>query len=253
MPIAEQKKYLTTPNSHYPHLHIKSGDISPAILLAGDPGRVELMKDYLEQSKLLTDKRGLPVYLGYYRGIPVTLACTGMGSPSAAIVLEELTQTGGRHFIRIGSCAAIQADINIGDIIVATGAVRDEGTSSYYVPISYPAIGDPELQEHLWQMAQKNSRRCWRGLIRTTDSFYEGERKEDIISLFATRQVLAFEMETSCLFVLGSVLKVQAGCLLVPGANLVTGTSTYCGQAQAAFAKGIEIAIKIGLETLSSL
>jgi uridine phosphorylase len=114
------------------------------VLLSGSPACAEKIKALLEDPQTVGSQRGYIVYTGSYHGIPVTVASSGVGAPSLSIAVEELAVTGGQVFIRVGSCAAIDPQIGVGDIIIASGGVRDEGLSSYYAPLNYPAIAHPE-------------------------------------------------------------------------------------------------------------
>jgi uridine phosphorylase len=190
------------------------------------------------------------MYSGYYCGIPVTVAATGMGSPSVAMIVEELIAAGGKVFIRAGSCASIQSEAHIGSLIIATAAVRDEGTSPYYAPLMYPAVADFNVTRALIEAADAQCHPYFLGIIRSTDSFYEGERKIEIIETWRQRNALAFEMEASALFTLSSISKCYSGAILVPGSNLITGSSTYQGQQVQEFTQGVERMITVSLDAL---
>ena len=122
--------------------HIKTGknEIGKYVILPGDPKRSAKIAAYLDDAKLVADNREFVTYTGYLEGEKVSVTSTGIGGPSAAIALEELVHCGADTFIRVGTCGAMQLDIMGGDIVVATGAVRMEGTSKEYAPIEYPAV-----------------------------------------------------------------------------------------------------------------
>ncbi|MDP6701019.1 MAG: uridine phosphorylase, partial [Candidatus Latescibacteria bacterium] len=140
------ERFLRLPDGTLPHMGVKGdGDVAPYVLLSGDPGRVEKIKTWLDKAEAVGNKRGYMVYTGTYRDTPVTLASNGVGAPSTAIAMEELALAGGKVFIRVGSCASVTENIPIGDVVIATGGVRDEGVSHTYAPSIYPAVADPDV------------------------------------------------------------------------------------------------------------
>jgi uridine phosphorylase len=248
------KRFLRLPDNTLPHMGVKGdGDVAPYVLLSGNPARVYIMKDFLEDVHQIGSERGAVVFTGIYQGVLVTVASTGMGCPSLAISLEELAAAGGKTFIRTGSCASISEDINIGDLIVAIASVRDEGTSSYYAPTIFPAVANYYVTRSICEVLDQKGESYHLGVIRSTDSFYEGERKEEVIEFWHQRSVLAFEMEASGLFTISTVLGLRSGAILVPGSNLITGVATYQGQEVEASKTGVEKMIIIALEALVTL
>lgn len=245
------ERYLRLDDGRLPHMGVKGkGDVAPYVLLSGNPARVERMKEYLSDCESVGSERGYLVYTGRYKGVKVTAASSGMGSPSAAVALEELAVAGGTTFIRTGSCASINIDADLGSLIIATGAVRDEGTSPYYAPTIYPAVADHHVVASLCKAAENNEHPYHLGIIRSTDSFYEGERKADIIEQWRKCRVLAFEMESAALFTAANVLGLRAGAICVPGSNLLNGKSTYKGHNIAQYQTGIRNMIHIALEAI---
>ncbi len=248
------ERYLRLPDGTLPHLGVKgNGDVAPYVLLSGSPSRVEKMKARMDSPQAVGSQRGYIVYTGAYHALPVTVASSGVGAPSLSIAVEELAVTGGQVFIRVGSCAAVDPHIAVGDVIIASGGVRDEGLSSYYAPLNYPAIAHPDVFSALRSAAEALGIRPHFGLVRSTDSFYEGERKEELIAKWQKLRVLAFEMESSALFVVASVLGCRSGSILVPGSNLISGEATYQGKQQEAYAQGVDQAITIAFQALEQL
>jgi uridine phosphorylase len=245
------ERYLRLDDGSLPHMGVKGkGDVAPYVLLSGNPARVERTKDYLTDCERVSSERGYLVYTGRYKEVKVTVASSGMGSPSIAVALEELAVTGGTTFIRTGSCASIDIDADVGSLIIATGAVRDEGTSPYYAPTIYPAVADHHVVAALCQAAEDHENSYHLGLIRSTDSFYEGERKIGIIKQWQKCRVLAFEMESAALFTVAGVLGLRSGAICVPGSNLLNGKSTYQGHNIEQFNTGINHMIRIALEAI---
>ena len=127
------------------HVGVKEGDISDIVLMPGDPFRVQLIADRLENAVEVAHKREYRTVTGYYKGRKITACSSGMGCPSTAIGVEELARVGGRVFIRVGSTAATQAHINVGDLVISEGSFRNDGTTAAYVPAGFPAVPDFEL------------------------------------------------------------------------------------------------------------
>jgi uridine phosphorylase len=247
------ERYMRLPDGSLPHLGVKGGDITPYVLLTGNPDRLEEMKAQLSGLQTVSQKRGYQVYTGLYDGAPVTLATSGLGAPSVAIAVEELALAGGEVFIRVGSCASIQVRCPVGSVLVATAAVRDEGASHSYAPPIFPAVADHGVVTALRAAAEAAATPCQVGVIRSTDSFYRGERRADIIELWQSLGVLAFEMESSALFTVAACLGLRSGSILVPGANLVTGGATYQGQHVEEYRQGMAAAITIALAAVARL
>ncbi len=127
------------------HLQIRPGDVGRYVILPGDPKRSEKIAKHFDDAKLVADSREYVTYTGYLDGEKVSVTSTGIGGPSASIAMEELVLCGADTFIRVGTCGGIDLDVKGGDIVIATGAVRMEGTSREYAPIEYPAVADFEV------------------------------------------------------------------------------------------------------------
>lgn len=134
-------KYSEREDKQY-HIQVGKGDVGRYVILPGDPKRCAKIAQYLDDAKLMADSREFVTYTGSLDGVPVSVTSTGIGGPSAAIALEELVKSGADTFVRVGTCGGIQAEVRSGDLVIATGAVRMEGTSREYAPIEYPAVAD---------------------------------------------------------------------------------------------------------------
>src|SRR5438067_9130447 len=154
------------------HIRCQPGDVGEAVLLPGDPGRVESIAKLLDRSKLVARNREFTTYTGELDGRTVSVCSTGIGSPSTGIAVEELAAVGARLFIRVGTTGSIQRDVGFGDLVVATGAVRDEGTTPAYVPLSYPAIGDYQLVHEMLGASRDLNLRVHAGIVRSHDALY---------------------------------------------------------------------------------
>lgn len=209
------------------HIKTGKGDVGKYVLLPGDPKRSAKIAAYLEDARLVADNREFVTYTGYLEGEKVSVTSTGIGGPSAAIALEELVHCGADTFVRIGTCGAMQMDILGGDIVIATGAVRMEGTSKEYAPIEYPAVASYLVVHALIKAAEQTGVRFHTGVVQSKDSFYgqhEPETKPVSYELTAKWEAwkkmgcLASEMETAALFIAGAYLGVNVGaCYLVVG------------------------------------
>ena len=137
------------------HVGLKSGDVGKYVLLPGDPKRCAKIAEYFDDAKLVADRREFVTYTGYLNGEKVSVTSTGIGGASASIAMEELVKVGATTFIRVGTCGGMDINVKGGDIVIATGAVRMEGTSKEYAPIEYPAVADFDITNAL-VVASKN-------------------------------------------------------------------------------------------------
>lgn len=205
-----------------PHIMCGVGDVSRYALLPGDPGRVDRIDSHLERSRKVADYRGYVTYTGEAGGVEITASSTGIGCPSAAIVVEELMQLGVETFIRVGTTGSLQPHIDIGEVIIATAAVRAEGTSKNYVPVEYPAAADLDVALALIQAAEELSVEVHPGIVISTDAYYGGN--EEVINSYGPANVLSIEMEASTIFTLAALRGKRAGAIMVVDGNLVKGT-----------------------------
>jgi len=192
-------------------------------ILPGDPGRVEKIAQYLDNPVFHHVNREYTTWVGELEGEKVLVMSTGMGGPSTAIGVEELVQTGVHTFIRVGTCGGMDTKVKGGDLVVATGAIRMEGTSREYAPIEFPAVADLDVTNALVQ-ACKNSGREWHaGVVHCKDSFYGqhspermpiGYELQNKWQAWIAAGCLASEMESAALYIVSQILGVRAGCVL---------------------------------------
>ena len=195
------------------------------MILPGDPGRCEKIAQYLDHPVKIAENREFVTYTGELCGEKVSVTSTGIGGPSAAIAMEELYRCGADTFVRIGTCGGMQLEVKSGDIVVATGAIRMEGTSKEYAPIEFPAVANLEVINALVEGAKKEGCEFHTGVVQCKDAFYgqhEPETKPVSYELVNKWEAwkrlgcLASEMESAALFVVASYLKVRVGsCFLV--------------------------------------
>lgn len=206
------------------HIKCKKGDVGRYVILPGDPGRVEKIASYLENPVKVAENREFVTYTGELDGVRVSVCSTGIGGPSAAIAMEELVKCGADTFIRVGTCGGISEKPLPGDLIIASAAVRQEGTTLHYMPVEFPAVADTEILMELIHSAGKLKKQYHVGIVQSKDSFYgqhEPERMPAAPDLLykwnAWKQagVLASEMETAALFVAAAVLHVRCGAVFL--------------------------------------
>lgn len=210
------------------HVNLRKGDIGKYVILPGDPKRCEKIAQYLDDASLISDSREYVTYTGYLNNVKVSVTSTGIGGPSAAIAIEELVKAGADTFIRVGTCGGIQTNVVGGDLIIVTGAVRNEGTSKEYAPIEFPAVANHTIINALESAAISLDRNYHIGIVQCKDSFY-GQHSPETMPVNYELQakweawkklhVLASEMESAALFVVASYLKVRCGTILLTVAN----------------------------------
>ena len=219
-------KYSTDGTQY--HIGLKKGDIGEFVILPGDPKRCEKIAAYFDEPHLVADRREFVTYTGFLNGKKVSVTSTGIGGPSAAIALEELVKVGGKNFIRVGTCGGMQKEVKSGDLVIATGAIRMEGTSKEYAPIEFPAVSDFEITTALKQASEKLQLPHHIGIVQCKDAFY-GQHNPEIMPVSYELEnkwqawlrlgALASEMESAALFVAGSFLKVKVGSIFLVVAN----------------------------------
>jgi uridine phosphorylase len=214
-----------------PHLRVGEGDVNDVALLPGDPGRVERIVEHCDAVEELARNREYYLCNAEYEGVPLTVCSTGVGSPSAAIALEELAAVGVDTVIRPGTTGALQAGIEIGDMVVATGAAKEEGTTKRYERVEYPAVPDFAVTRALVDAAADAGETVHRGPIVTDDAFYA--ETDEYVDDWEAAGLLAVEMEAAALFSLARRKGLRAGAVCTVDGNLVEGTQKGSGDATA--------------------
>jgi len=204
------------------HINLKPGDVGRYVLLPGDPGRVPKIAAFFDEAKEVAFNREYRTYTGFVDGIKISCTSPGIGCPSTAIAVEELIKIGADTFIRIGTAGSLQRAVGLGDVCITTAAVREEGTTRQYVPLSYPAVADLDVTLALREGARKLGLKHHCGIGHCKDAFYiEGEDTLPIAQenrmkwdAWYKSNVLTTSMEASALFVIASIRKVRAGEIL---------------------------------------
>ncbi len=220
-------KYSEEAGRQY-HIQVKEGDVGSYVILPGDPKRCAKIAEYFDSPKLVADSREYVTYTGFLDGVKVSVTSTGIGGPSASIAMEELVKSGADTFIRVGTCGGMQLDVKSGDLVIATGAIRMEGTSREYAPIEFPAVADIGIVNALTASAKEMGKEFHTGVVQCKDAFYGQHAPEAMpvsYELLAKWEAwkrlgcLASEMESAALFIVASTLHVRVGSVFLVVAN----------------------------------
>jgi DeoD family purine-nucleoside phosphorylase len=204
------------------HVRASEGDYAEACLLPGDPLRAKYIAEtYLDDPVLRNEERAMYGYTGEFEGRPVSVQATGMGCPSAAIVVEELVQLGVKRLLRVGTCGGLQPDLKLGDLIVAVSAIAADQTAQHLVDEPHVPTADWELVHAAVHAAKELGKPVRVGPIVSSDLFYNPDGGQ--YQRWSDRGVLAVEMEAAVLFTLGALRKVKAGCLLTVSDVVIEG------------------------------
>ena len=210
------------------HIDLKKGEVGRYAILPGDPGRCEKIAQYLDNPRKIAQKREYTTYVGELFGEKVAVTSTGIGGPSASIAMEELIHCGVDTFIRVGTSGGMQPEVCGGDLVIATGAVRAEGTTREYAPIEYPAVAHYEVVKALERAATDLGATYHMGVVQCKDNFYGQHSPETMpVHTWLTDRweawkacgALASEMESAALFITASVRRVRMGTVLLCLAN----------------------------------
>ena len=205
------------------HIALSPGQAGEYAILPGDPGRVGDIARQLDKAAFVAENREFRTYAGRLAGKRVCVTSTGIGGASAAIAIEELVKCGVHTFIRVGTCGGMQPDILPGDVVIASAAVRAEGTSDEYLPQGYPACADFETIAALRYAAVSARLRYHIGVVHSKDSFYGQtepesmpmpDRLKERWNAYMRSGCLASEMEAAALFSVGLVRKVRVGAVM---------------------------------------
>lgn len=210
------------------HIHTTPDLVGRYVILPGDPGRCEKIARHFEGAKKVAENREFVTYTGYLEGEKVSVTSTGIGGPSAAIAMEELIHCGADTFIRVGTSGGMQPEVCGGDLVIATGAIRMEGTSREYAPMEYPAVAHYDVVEALKHAADRLGAKSHVGVVQCKDNFY-GQHSPDTMPVAYELKdkwdawikcgALASEMESAALFIIGSVRRVRTGAVMMVLAN----------------------------------
>lgn len=223
----------TTVSGKQYHIDCGRGDVASTILIPGDPARVNKIASLWDFSHEVAYHREYRTMTGQFQKVSLSCTSSGIGAPTLAIAIDELSRIGAETFIRVGTCGGIQKGQQIGDLVISTGAVRLDGASRDLVMPEYPAVAHYEVVMALIQAAEELKTRYHVGITASTDTFYTGQgrpalnnylpsHKSHILEDMQKAGVQNFEMETGCLFTLSSIFGKRAGAVCVIVANRVT-------------------------------
>jgi uridine phosphorylase len=227
-------------------------------ILPGDPGRVEKIASCLENPRFYHQNREYTPWLGELAGKTVMVISTGMGGPSTAIAVEELVKTGLRNFIRVGTCGGMALPVTGGDLVIATGAIRMEGTTREYVPLEFPAVANLDITNALVEAAKRLKAPWHAGIVQCKDSFYgqhspdrmpAGYELKDKWDAWIKAGCLASEMESAALYIVSQILGARAGCVL----NVVWNQERERAGMDNPHCHDTDLAIKTAVEALRIL
>ncbi|EDP59357.1 nucleoside phosphorylase [Vibrio sp. AND4] len=196
-----------------PYIGVDNTQIAPRVIICGEPDRADRIACLFDNAELVSENREYRVFTGTYRGQRVSVCSTGIGAPSTIIAVEELKQCGVTDVIRVGSAGALQTGIQLGELIVAEAAVRDEGGSKGYVRSSYPAYASFSLLKGLDDFLAEKEACYYLGIVRSHDSFYTDD-EESICEYWRHKGILGSDMETSALFTVGRLRGLNVASIL---------------------------------------
>jgi uridine phosphorylase len=247
---------------------LRPGDVPKHVLLCGDPGRVERIAKGWEERREVARVREFRILAGRAKGLPVAAASTGVGAPSTAILMEELVKVGADTFLRVGNSGGLAPDLALGDLVVTTGAVRDDGTSRSYVAPEYPAVADHALVGALLAAARARGAACRAGITWSLDAFYVrnavlrpdgslgtmsagsywGRAHADRIDEMRRAGVLNCEMESGVILTLAGLFGVRAGCICV-----VSDRTPWPGPNELDLDRNMDTAIAVAHDALRAI
>jgi uridine phosphorylase len=204
------------------HIKLGPGESAPFVIVPGDPGRVPLIASFLDNAVEVMSNREYCTYRGTYKGVDISVTSTGIGGPSAAICFEELAHVGAQVLIRVGTSGSLQPNVHLGDVVVASGSIRDEGTSQQYLPLAFPAVADFDVTSALKEASTQLNLTHHVGVVHCKDAFY-GEMPgtlptqrqwENKWEIWHRSGALCTEMESSTLFIVGQVRGLKTGAIL---------------------------------------
>jgi len=209
------------------HIKAKKGDIAERVLLSGDPERVKQLSSMLKDAVLVNENRGYITYTGFYNDKRVSIACHGIGAPSAAIVIEELYMLGSKIMVRLGTAGGLSKEMKYGDILIANGAFLPQGNimNQYSKDILPPTVPSYDLLNSLVNAAKNSPTAVYVGPVYSGDAFYAEDK--DYSSKLSSLGYIGAEMEAATLFALSSIRNFKAGALFMVSNNIALNTPLY--------------------------
>lgn len=242
------------PESILPLLAVSKRDIPDRMLVVGDPARAQAAASLLEDADELGRNREYVMYRGRYNGAPLGIASHGVGASGATICFEELCQAGVRRIIRAGTAGGMQERVRDGDVVVVSGAVRDDGVTPRIVPLGYPAVPNLDVVADLRSAASRRGVDTHEGIVLTSDLFYPHPVLGSDLPLWQRAGVVAVEMECAALFVVSCQHGVESGAILaIDGNPLAQGDEDMTGYdpRRDVVRRTVDAVIRVALDALA--
>lgn len=204
-----------------PGIRLRKGDITPRVLVCGDPERAESIAAELNNMKVLAKGREYWTYYGEYKGVPITVSSHGVGASGAMLSFISLIKAGAKVIVRIGTCGGLHPEVKAGSLVIATAAAKEDGVSNMYVPESFPAVANFDVIGALADNAKKNNQNCFKGIIVTHGAFYSGVMPTNTVEQ-AKSGAIALEMEVAALYTAATMYNVKAGAILATDGNALS-------------------------------
>lgn len=236
-----------------PHIHLSENLDYARVLVCGSPDRALLFSSFLANAKPVAKNREYHSYLGTFEGKSILVTSHGVGSAGAAICFQELIDVGARFIIRIGTAGGLYEQTKIGDIVVATAAVRDDGVSQKMIPTSYPAVASLEISASLMTDLSAAGAIYRDGIVLTSDLFYPSLLGNTDLELYSRAGAVAVEMECSTLFVCGSLRGVKTGAMLVLDGSPLKWSEGHYDPNPLGLKASFETCVRAALTTLSTM
>lgn len=215
-----ENNVVTDPAYLAPHIKVGPGVIRPTVVTVGDPFRCDVVVKYCDKSEEIQWNREYRLFNATYEGSDISIISHGIGGPGSAICFEELVKLGAKTIIRLGTCGAMQPHIKTGDLIVASGACREDGYTDFVAPKGFPAVGDNELTLELFNQAIGMNHKVHIGPILTSGLFYEGSSVPSSLKVNADAGALMVEMEVAALFIVGSMRGIRTAAIATADGNV---------------------------------
>lgn len=240
------------------HINCARGEIGRYCILPGDPGRCEKIAAYFDDPVKVMSNREYTTYTGTLLGEKVSVVSTGIGGPSAAIAMEELIHLGADTFVRVGTCGGMALQVESDDVVIATGAIRMEGTSKEYAPIEFPAVANYQVLSALVEGAKRLGKPWHAGVVECKDSFYGQHSPETMPVAYELLQkwdawkklgTLASEMESAALFTVAAARGVRCGSCF----HVIWNQEREAAGLDQKESHDLSAAIEVGIEALKLL
>ncbi|MFP5333509.1 MAG: nucleoside phosphorylase [Acidimicrobiia bacterium] len=233
-----------------PVLRITPGEVADRALVVGDPDRAAKVAELLDDPAELGRFREYVTFGGTWRGTSVLVSSHGVGAPGAALCFEELHQAGVRRIIRAGTCGGLQADVKDGDLVIATGAIREDGLTSGLVPDAFPALASVDVVTDLRSAVAQSGHPSHEGVVLTNSVFYPHEVVGSSLARWAKAGAVAVEMECAALFVVGALNGTQVGAVLVSDGNPLHDQTEGYNPHRDVVHNAVGVMIRVGLDAL---